>query len=127
MRLRRFCSLKKGDKCIVDEQTRADYLNGGEKREWLEIALLEAVKKYGVGRDVYKQVKAGLYLCAFVCMICPCTPLPVQGEFLTRIVVVRQRMLEKSQEIRGKWMTEERIKSCGSYTGSFGSNLSILI
>ena len=50
----------------------------------------------------------------------------MQGEFLTRIVIVRQRMLEKSQEIRGKWMTEERIKSCGSYTASFGSTIEAL-
>ena len=72
MRLRRFCALKKGDKCIVDEQTRADYLGGGEKREWLEIALLEAIKKHGTGREVYKQVKAGFLRVSYTRYLISC-------------------------------------------------------
>ena len=58
MRLRRLCSIKKGEKCLVDETTRSDYLAGGERREWLELALLESVKKHGVDRAQYKSVKA---------------------------------------------------------------------
>ena len=38
----------------------------------------------------------------------------VQSEFLTRVVIVRERMSSKEQEITGKWMTEEKLK--GEYT-----------
>jgi len=58
MRLRRLCSLRKSGKCAVGEELRRDYEENGEKREWLEIALLEAIKQYGTSRAVYNQVKA---------------------------------------------------------------------
>lgn len=39
-----------------------------------------------------------------------------QAEFKTKIVVVRERMLAKEQEVNGKWMTEERLKGCELYS-----------
>ena len=57
MRLRRLTETKSTGKTWVDEKTQADYKAGGERREWLEIALLEALKKHGTGRDAYKRVK----------------------------------------------------------------------
>lgn len=59
MRLRRLCAVKKSGKCAVDESVRSDYAAAGEKREWLEIALLEAIKMHGTGREVYSRVKVG--------------------------------------------------------------------
>ncbi|CAL1134280.1 unnamed protein product [Cladocopium goreaui] len=90
MRLRRLTETKSTGKTWVDEKTQADYKAGGERREWLEIALLEALKKHGTGRDAYKRVKA---------------------EFLTRVVVVRERMQSKELETTGKWLTEEKMKA----------------
>lgn len=58
MRLYRLCTLRKKGKCHVDEQTRLEYEQSGERREWLEIALLEAIKAHGTGRDAYNKVKA---------------------------------------------------------------------
>lgn len=58
MRLRRLCSVRKSGKCVVGEELRRDYEENGERREWLEIALLEAIKKHGTSRGVYNQVKA---------------------------------------------------------------------
>ena len=58
MRLRRLCEVKKSGKSHVSDEVRTDYKGGGEKREWLEIALLEAIKKHGTHRDNYKKVKA---------------------------------------------------------------------
>ncbi|CAL1154387.1 unnamed protein product [Cladocopium goreaui] len=57
MRLRRLCSLKKSGKSHVSDEVRKDYLGGGEKREWLEIALLEAIKVHGTDRKLYNRVK----------------------------------------------------------------------
>ena len=57
MRLRRLCSLKKSGKSHVTDEVRKDYLGGGEKREWLEIALLEAIKVHGTDRKLYNRVK----------------------------------------------------------------------
>lgn len=103
MRLRRLCSIKKGEKCLVDQTTREDYLAGGERREWLELALLDSIKTHGTDRSKYKAVKAG---CVLFFAVSTC-----QGEFLTRVVTVRKRMMEKSKEIHGKWMTEERLNA----------------
>ncbi len=58
MRLRRLCSVSKSGKSKVGEDVRKDYEQNGEKREWLEIALLEAVKKFGTSRSAYNQIKA---------------------------------------------------------------------
>lgn len=59
MRLRRLCEKKPTGKCWVDEQTLSDYKSGGERREWLEIALLESLKKHGCQRSNYRKVKVG--------------------------------------------------------------------
>ena len=61
MRLRRLTETKSTGKTWVDEKTQADYKGGGERREWLEIALLEALKKHGTGRDAYKRVKVCIW------------------------------------------------------------------
>lgn len=58
MRLRRLCEVKVSGKQWVDAKTLADYKAGGERREILELALLEAVKKHGSARPNYKKVKA---------------------------------------------------------------------
>jgi hypothetical protein len=57
MRLRRLCEKKASGKMWVDQQTFDDYKSGGERREWLELALCESLKKFGTGRDQYKKVK----------------------------------------------------------------------
>jgi hypothetical protein len=41
----------------VPDGIHADYFAGGEKREVLEMALLEAVAKFGCDRKSYKKVK----------------------------------------------------------------------
>ena len=45
MRLRRLVETKSSGKCHVPPEVVADYKSGGELREWLEIALLESLKK----------------------------------------------------------------------------------
>ena len=45
----------------------------------------------------------------------------LQNEFITRIVIVRERMLDKSKEIRGRWMTKERLEASEIYTSFHGS------
>ena len=48
MRLRRLCEVKaKTNKCHVDTKTHEMWKNGGESREWLEIALTETLDKLG--------------------------------------------------------------------------------
>ena len=60
MRLRRLCETKSSGKSYVDEKTKEDYKAGGDRREILEIALVEALKKWGTSFSVYKKVKARL-------------------------------------------------------------------
>ena len=57
MRARRLCERKNSGRCQVPDGIHADYFAGGEKREVLEMALLEAIAKYGVDRKAYKKVK----------------------------------------------------------------------
>lgn len=59
MRLRRMCEMKQSGKSHVPQEVSEDYKKGGEEREWLEIALLESIKKVGTDRKFFKQVKAG--------------------------------------------------------------------
>ena len=57
MRLRRLCEEKaKTKKCHVDVKTREQYVRGGEDREWLEIALVEALQKVGPDRCHRKKL-----------------------------------------------------------------------
>lgn len=60
MRLRRMVETKPSGKCHVDESVRADY-NNAERREWLEIALCDAIKKHGTDRKNFKKIRVGVY------------------------------------------------------------------
>ncbi|CAK9112217.1 unnamed protein product [Durusdinium trenchii] len=89
MRLRRLVETKPSGKCHVDEVTRQDY-NNTERREWLELALCSAIQKFGPDRKNFKKIRA---------------------EFLTRVVVVRERMALREQEVHGTWCTEAKLTS----------------
>lgn len=41
----------------VDQNTQDDWRAGVERRQWLEIALLESLKKHGTGRESYRKVR----------------------------------------------------------------------
>lgn len=58
MRLRRLVEVKPNGKCHVDQTTRDDYQNP-ERREWLEMALLQAIKKFGTSRNVFTKIRVG--------------------------------------------------------------------
>ena len=58
MHLRRLTETKTSGKMWVDQKTQDDYKAGGERRELLEIALLECLEKHGTGREHYTKVKA---------------------------------------------------------------------
>lgn len=80
MRLRRLCETKASGRQWVDQQTKDDYKSGGERRQWLELALLESRKKHGTNRTNYQKVKVrcccffeadftrGLILCIYICI-----------------------------------------------------------
>ena len=59
MRLRRLTETKTSGKCWVSPDVQSDYKAGGERRQWLEIALLESLKKYGTGRESSAKVRVG--------------------------------------------------------------------
>ena len=60
MRLRRLCEVKPSGKSHVDDDIRKEYQMGGDKREILEIALVEALKKWGTSKSksIFNKVKA---------------------------------------------------------------------
>ena len=58
MRCRRLCEMKPSGKCAVNETTASQYRGGGEGRELLEMALLEALARHGTSRKSYKKIKA---------------------------------------------------------------------
>ena len=64
MRLKRLCEKKlKSKKCHVDDQTHEQFAAGGPQREWLEMALLEALQSVGPealarGKSSHTQVLA---------------------------------------------------------------------
>ncbi|CAK9087108.1 unnamed protein product [Durusdinium trenchii] len=96
MRLRRLCEKKqKSGKCHVDASTADQYHRGGEEREWLEIALIEAICKVGTVSKSHKKLRA---------------------EFRARVVMVRERMDSKEQEVLGQWFTEERMEKSGDFS-----------
>ena len=39
-----------------------------------------------------------------------------QAGFLSRIVVVRERLESKEREVHGEWMTEEKLAKSGEFT-----------
>lgn len=58
MRLRRLCETKaKSGRCNVDDETAKQYAKGGESREWLEIALVEALQKVGPDCRKHKALR----------------------------------------------------------------------
>ena len=63
MRLTRLCQKRKKNACHVDEATHKEWKEGGERREWLELALLEVLKHAGTdnGPGHFKKVKAGVF------------------------------------------------------------------
>ena len=59
MRLRRLCEIKpRTKKCHVDSETHEQWKQGGESREWLEIALAEAVERLGTEKNHHKKLRA---------------------------------------------------------------------
>ena len=64
MLLKRMCEKKsKSEKCHVDAETHEQYASGRPQREWLEMALLEALQAVGPdalgrGKAAHKQVQA---------------------------------------------------------------------
>ena len=59
MRLTRLCQKRSKGACHVDEATHQEWLKGGERKEWLELALLEVLKDVGTDStpSLFKQVK----------------------------------------------------------------------
>ncbi|CAK9113854.1 Uncharacterized protein SCF082_LOCUS52754 [Durusdinium trenchii] len=100
MRLRRLCEVKPSGRCYVDDTTRSDYANL-ERREWLELALCDALKKHGTDRKDFKKIRA---------------------EFITRVVVVREKMQLREQEVHGCWCTEAKLEQKG-YSQTAGCKL----
>jgi len=58
MRARRLCEKKPSGKHAVTEEIYRQFKEGGESREALEMALLESIARFGVGRENYKRIKA---------------------------------------------------------------------
>ena len=153
MRLRRLCEENaKTKKCHVDVKTREQYVRGGEDREWLEIALVEALQKVGPDRchrkklTVFWQTGNAHHLPKDNPMILLKHLLPMgnyrtkscvanngsqhsfppsqpvmftwepKAEFKARVILVRERMEMKEQEVTGQWLTEEKMVKSGDYT-----------
>ena len=72
MRVRRLCERKVSGKCHVPPEVRDDYVKGGESREIIELALLDALAKHVVSSVNYKKVKASrdqnIFLHVHACM-----------------------------------------------------------
>lgn len=95
MRLRRMCEQKKTGKCNVKETVAADYRAGGERRELLEIALLETLMETGTERSAHSRVKQ---------------------VFSAKVEHVKERLQEREKEVHGSWLTVERMKSVHSFS-----------
>ena len=61
MRTRRLCEKKTSGRCGVPDAIHNDYVEGGEKREILEMSLLQCLAQYGLDRKWYKRVHAGMF------------------------------------------------------------------
>ena len=131
MRLRRMVEVKQSGKCHVPQEVVDDFKTGGELKEWLEIALLESIKKVGTDRTKFKAVKVGVWEFLvrfnhdkhvyFNCFsksieIDLYRPAPYQAEFKVRCKVVKERMLHKEKEVKGKWVTREKMDKSGEYS-----------
>ncbi|CAE7224183.1 unnamed protein product [Symbiodinium sp. CCMP2592] len=99
MRLKRMCEQKKkSHKCHVDNETHEQYASGGPQREWLEMALLEALQDVGTvalgrGKAAHKQ-----------------------ASFKVRVTQIRERQMLKESETNGEWLTEEKMNKSGEYS-----------
>lgn len=45
-----------------------------------------------------------------------CNPAKPEAEFKARVILVRERMETKEQEVTGSWMTEEKMVKSGDYS-----------
>ncbi|CAK9074824.1 unnamed protein product [Durusdinium trenchii] len=102
MRCRRLCERKPSGRQHVPEAIVAEYKEGGERREVLEMALLESLARHGLNRSAYKRVK---------------------GEFVTKCKIIKERMEQKESETVGKWMTEEAMKKSGLFSATAIKNI----
>ena len=73
---------------------------------------------FGHGIPSIKLFKAYIYIIIYICTVgipkgkhSYTYYTPAQAEFLTRVVVVRERMQSKELETTGKWLTEEKMKA----------------
>ncbi|CAE7031855.1 unnamed protein product, partial [Symbiodinium sp. CCMP2456] len=99
MRLKRMCEKKsKSQKCHVDDETHQQYVSAGPEREWLELALLEALQ--AVGPDALGRGKAAHKL----------------ASFKVQVTQIRERQHLKESESNGEWLTEERMVKSGEYS-----------
>lgn len=94
MRLRRLCEKKKTGRMNVNQTSHDDYVAGGERRELLELALLETLDKIGPDGS-HAEIKK---------------------EFNLRIEHVKERLVEREKEVTGEWLTKERMASKLSYS-----------
>ena len=46
-----------------------------------------------------------------------------QAKFLSRIIVVRERMESREREIHGSWLTEERMQKSGEFSEPLGTHV----
>ena len=110
MRLARLCERKpKTNKCHVDDATHEQWRKGGEQREWLEMALAEALDKIGSGEmHLHRKVRVSWpHVRSLLC---------TQVEFQSRVLLVRERMSLKEQEVTGQWLTREKMVKSGDYS-----------
>ena len=78
----------------MKESSHQDYVSGGERRELLELALLETLDK--VGTEATHKV--------------------IQKEFNLRVEHVKERLVEREKEITGEWLTKERMATKLKYS-----------
>ena len=41
---------------------------------------------------------------------------PSQGEFITKVTILKEKLSSKENEVHGKWMTEDRMKKSGQFS-----------
>eukprot|EP00435_Cladocopium_sp_Y103_P020384 s1279_g5.t1 len=75
MRTRRLCEKKNSGRCGVPDAIHNDYVEGGEKREILEMSLLQCLATYGLDRKWYKR-----------------------GDFVRKVTVLKERLSSREQE-----------------------------
>lgn len=78
MRCRRLCERKPSGKQHVDAAIADQYREGGERREVLEMALLECIARFGLDRCAYKKIKARhIVLHVLPCLACFPPPMAI--------------------------------------------------